>query len=83
MSVLCHGYEIACPDGHVRRYPYHNKGDADSDARRVNAKGCLRLGGAFKKSSPLEEALPPCPGGEHVVRPIAFTHPQHNERGQG
>ncbi len=82
MTALCHGYEIVCPDGNVRRYPYHNQGDAESDARYVTRKGCARMGGVFKKASPLEEALPPCTGGEHVVRPIAFTHPEHETDGE-
>lgn len=66
----CVGYEIVCPDGRVRRYPYHNQGDAESDARRMNQKGCWRLGGAFKRPSPLELTAPKCRGGTHRVRPM-------------
>jgi hypothetical protein len=83
MTECCHGYEIVYPDGRVRRYPYHNEGDAASDARRVTKRGCLRLGGAFKTSSDLEASQPPCPDGEHTVRPIMVVHRSHSERGQG
>jgi hypothetical protein len=29
----CAGWEIVCPDGRVRDYPYHNKGDAEDMPR--------------------------------------------------
>lgn len=70
----CTGYwEIVCPDGRLRHYPYHNRGDAEADARalsdpkRFAARGC-RLGPG---SSARERSQPPCPGGLHVVRPVA------------
>lgn len=80
MSALCHGYEIVCPDGVVRHYPYHNKGDADCDAGLYSPArhGCgLRKYDALKPDDP--RGL--CPQGDHAVRPVAFAHPEHSERG--
>ena len=37
---LCAGYEIVCPDGRVRHYPYHNEGDAKCDAGVCDERGC-------------------------------------------
>jgi len=62
------GFQIVCPDGRVRRYPYHSHGDAKSDAEHVTQRGCLRMGGVFETPSELEASQPPCPGGEHTVR---------------
>lgn len=71
------GYEIVCPDGRVRRYPYHNQGDALSDAKHVTHRGCLRMGGVFETPSELETSLPDCPGGEHTVRgPVSIQEPK-------
>lgn len=61
-------FEIVCPDGLVRRYPYHNRDDAHSDARRVNSIGCWRLGGAYQTPNKLEQRLPRCAGEPHTVR---------------
>lgn len=71
-----HGYEIVCPDGRVRHYPYHNKGDALSTARTVSDPAWHGERGACRiapNPSPLEESQPPCPGGKHTVRPVTFT----------
>lgn len=62
-----HGWEIECPDGRVRHYPYTNLADAEFDARLCDDRGC-RL---FAQPNELEKSLPPCPGGAHGVRPCA------------
>ena len=63
------GWEILCPDGFVRDYPYHNRGNAESmaDLSSKSIKKACRL---YPKRSPIELALPPCPGGKHIVRAI-------------
>lgn len=68
MAPLCTGYEVVCPDGCVRHYPFHNEGDAESTARLASERRC-RL---WPKPSPLELSQPPCPEGHHVVRPMVF-----------
>lgn len=65
------GWEVVCPDGIVRHYPYHNKDDAEAEARYFTDTKCQR----FKKKSPLEKQHPPCPGGEHTVRATVFCCP--------
>lgn len=62
------GYEVVCPDGCVRRYPYHNKGDAACDAEVMSGK---------LECSPSERwttAYGKCPQGSHTVRPIRFEN---------
>lgn len=65
------GWEVVCPDGRMRHYPFHNEGDAASEARRATAKSCHhpRL-----KQSTLELSQPPCPEGEHVARALPEVH---------
>lgn len=75
---LCTGYEVVCPDGRVRDYPYHNLGDAESTARLATKRQC-RL---YPEPSPLELSQPPCPEGEHVVRVVVFQEPQEAVIGQ-
>lgn len=72
MAPLCTGYEVVCPDGRVRDYPYHNLGDAESTARLATKRQC-RL---YPEPSPLELSQPPCPEGEHVVRVVGFQEPE-------
>lgn len=80
MTALCHGYEIVCPDGVVRHFPYHNEGDADCDAKSYATRGCgVRDYDRLKPGDPRG----PCPQGGHTVRPRAFTHPEHGARGEG
>lgn len=74
---LCAGYEIVCPDGRVRHYPYHNEGDAESDARTYTRKQHCRV----EPDDPRGWGDPPCPQGEHTTRPIAMMHPQAPEVG--
>ncbi len=70
----CCSWEVVCPDGRVRHYPYHNLGDAESTARIASKSGVApgeRVGcRMWPEPSPLEAAQPPCPGGSHTVRPI-------------
>lgn len=66
------GWEVVCPDGRVRGYPYINYGDAESAARIKTERGKCRL---YPKPSPIELSQPPCPLGEHTVRPCVFTPP--------
>lgn len=81
-DALCSGWEVVCPDGVKRHYPYHNLGDAKSHARlasdptRFANRGC-RLA---PKPSKLELALPKCPGGRHEVKPILME--PHRSTGQ-
>lgn len=69
------GYEIVCPDGRVRHYPYTNEDDARADARIYTRKRC-RL---YPEPSPLELAQPPCTGGEHAVRGVVFETPARDD----
>jgi hypothetical protein len=67
-GYLCansHGWEVVCPDGHVRNFPYSNEGDAQCDAEGYSEDGCQ---GHASGQSPLERGLPPCPEGAHRVR---------------
>lgn len=66
----CAAWEVVCPDGRVRDYPYHNLGDAESTARLATERQC-RL---WPEPSPIELEQPPCPEGEHKVRPIMLHH---------
>jgi hypothetical protein len=86
----CAGYEVVCPDGRVRHMPYHNLGDAESTARVASRYAVGELAHdvragcrCWPEPSRLELSHPPCDGGPHTVRPIAFTHGEHSERGQG
>lgn len=74
----CIGYEIVCPDGRVRHFPYHNEGDATCDAEcYTERRNCGEFAGP---GCPPEWSDPPCPQGEHTARPVPFTHGE-SERG--
>jgi len=66
----CIGWEVACPDGRVRHYPFHNEDDAEGAAERATERGC--------RPAPVPCALvlsqPACPNGKHVVRLVAQLH---------
>lgn len=64
------GWEIVCPDGRVRGYPFINEDDARAEASEKTQQQC-RL---WPEPSTLELEQPPCPGGEHVVRSISFRN---------
>jgi hypothetical protein len=71
------GWEVVCPDGEMRHYPYHNLGDAESHARFASdpkwfAKRRCRLA---PKPSSKEVSMSPCPGGRHVVVAIPVVRP--------
>lgn len=57
-------YQVICPDGHVRHYPYLNREDAAFDCK-VFDRCCQR----FKEPNALERELPPCNGKPHSVVP--------------
>lgn len=63
-------FEIRCPDGCVRHFPYHNGGDVTHDAHLVNTEGCWCLAGRYGAPNDLEKKLPRCEGGVHVVRKV-------------
>jgi hypothetical protein len=72
----CAGWEVVCPDGRVRHFPYHNLGDAKSHARHASdadwfAKRGCRLA---PKPSRLERSQPACCGGRHTVRALVIEH---------
>ncbi len=67
----CAGWEVVCPDGRVRDYPYHNEGDAESMARAMTKRQCR----IWKEADPIELSQPPCPEGKHTVRAISFECP--------
>ncbi len=77
---LCSGWNVVCPDGMKRHFPYHNLGDAEShakfasDPKWIAKRGSCRLA---PKPSKYELSFPPCPGGKHEVEPIMMApHPQ-------
>lgn len=57
-------FEIVCPDGRVRHFPYMHEGDAEADAKHATEKNCR----FYDKKSSLEEQHGDCPGGVHSVR---------------
>lgn len=87
LGHTCLGWEVVCPDGLVRFYPFHNEDDARSEATALSNQeekppghdgrpGCS----PWLKPSDLELQHPPCGGGRHTVRPIPFLHGS-SERG--
>ncbi len=62
------GWEVVCPDGRVRHYPYFNEGDARCDADVLARRGC-------EIDPDWWEKLPACPGGDHAVRTRRFEPP--------
>lgn len=58
------GYEIVCPDGKVRNYPYINRDDAEGDARGDSYHHSMK---AFR-GRPAAWSKPCCPQGKHTVR---------------
>lgn len=74
MSNLIQGFEVVCPDGHVRHFPYTNKGDALCDAVHYTERGCAH----WKKG--VRALDPSCPQGVHTIRPIQFNIPDQEEQ---
>lgn len=75
-TSACKGWEVVCPDGRVRTYPYHNREDAEDHAEVVSdpewfAERQCRLA---PEPSPLELSQSACCGGPHRVRPIQAIH---------
>ena len=65
MSRLATGWEVICPDGRVRHYPYLSREHAEAEAGRLD-HAC---GNTRARPTALETSQPPCPGGRHVARP--------------
>ena len=57
-------FEIVCPDGKVRHYPYLHEGDAEADARHAGERRCQ----FYAEPNHLEKLHGSCPGGAHRVR---------------
>lgn len=88
----CAGWELVCPDGRVRFWPYHNRGDCQGHANMAsdpewfvkrseiaNEDGLPEEQVQYRcriapVPSELELSQPPCPGGQHTVRAIMFSH---------
>lgn len=70
MGHICAGWEVVCPDGCVRHFPYHNLGDAECDAE-VFAEGRCELGLESRSSEANRSA---CPQGRHAVRSVMLAH---------
>jgi len=81
-DALCSGWEVVCPDGVKRHYPYHNLGDARAHAKRASDPKWFAMRGCrlAPKPSKLELSLPKCPGGRHEAKPILME--PHRPRGQ-
>lgn len=62
------GWEIVCPDGKVRHYPYINFEDAEFDAKTAASGKCQ----FYPTPGALEVQHGPCPGGPHGLRPTAL-----------
>lgn len=83
----CSGFEIVCPDGNVRHYPFHHEDDAKAMAnaatRNKKAQDHDKRPGCSPWSEPsdLELRHPPCAGGHHTVRPTGFIH-SNKEKGK-
>lgn len=68
MSLLGTGWEVTCPDGRIRHWPYVSRADAEADGCVFSAGACR----SHRKAAALETSQPPCPGGLHTVRPNSF-----------
>ena len=73
---LAVGWEVVCPDGVVRHYPYHNEGDARCDAEVLTRRGCS----PDPLPGPGGIPHPPCSGGAHTYRLVAFVEPRADKR---
>jgi hypothetical protein len=68
MSLLGTGWEVICPDGRVRHWPYVGRADAETDGHVFSAGACR----SHRRAVALEASQPPCPGGAHTVRPTSL-----------
>lgn len=62
-------WQVVCPDGFVRHYPYNNYDDATFDAAVYDRLGC-RL---YDTPNDLERSHPRCVGTPHRVESIGFA----------
>jgi hypothetical protein len=70
------GFEVVCPDGHVRHYPYHNEGDAKCDAEVFSERGCSWPSARSGSRGSIHGQKPACPGGTHTVRASTMACPE-------
>lgn len=71
-------WELVCPDGGVRHFPYSNKDDAEYDATLCTEEGCQ----IFPESQSLEPTRPACVGGEHRVVRVKHSHQDSSSVGE-
>ena len=71
-------WEIVCPDGGVRHFPYADKNDAEYDATLCAEEGCH----IFPESQWLEPRRPQCAGGQHRIVRARVSHRDANESGR-
>ncbi len=67
----CRGWEVLCPDGRIRQYPFANEDDAEGEAELCSRP--LREGercDQWATPGELVTSQPPCPGGKHTIRPL-------------
>ena len=67
-------WEVVCPDGGVRHFPYADKNDAEYDATLCAEEGCQ----IFPESQWLEPRRPPCSGGRHRIVRARNSHKEAN-----
>lgn len=66
MKCGCGGWETVCPDGRVRSFPGHNRGDVASEsAWFTKHRDCK-----WEKGDPKAWREPPCPQGKHTTRRV-------------
>ena len=63
-------WEVVCPDGGVRHFPYADKSDAEYDATLCAEEGCQ----IYPESQWLEPKRPPCSGGKHRIVRARSSH---------
>lgn len=71
-------WEIVCPDGGVRHFPYSSKDDAEYDASLCIEEGCQ----IFPESYALGGMRPPCAGGSHRIVRAKPSHRDSNVSGE-
>jgi hypothetical protein len=63
-DAMTSSWQIVCPDGRVRHYPYRNRDDALADAHVCDHRGCQ----FYAEQNELETGAPPCTGAPHRVQ---------------
>ncbi len=65
------GFQIRCPDGKLRHFPYANRDDAEADARLHEERGCARRVKGPVRGKPFRQ-ITDCPQGVHTVEPCNY-----------